>query len=65
MMSGSPSLTIQNSTGLVDMVAAPAWDALLQSVDCANTTDTIDCLRAVNGTDLMQAQSNMSLTFSP
>lgn len=65
MMSGSPSLSIQNTTGLIDIVAKPAWDALLQSLDCANVTDTIACLRSVNGTDLVQAQNNLSLTFSP
>ena len=64
-MSGSPSLTIQNTTGLINTVAEPAWNALLELVDCSNATDTIDCLRAVNGSELVQAQNNLSLTFSP
>lgn len=65
MMSGTPSLVIQNSTGLVNTVAAPAWEVLLDSVSCQAGDDTIGCLRGVDGDALMSAQNNLSEAFSP
>lgn len=64
-MSGSPSLTIQNSTGLVDTSAAPAWEVLLEMVGCGDDSNTIACLREVDGDVLLEAQNNLSATFSP
>jgi hypothetical protein len=64
-MSGSPSLSIQNSTGLIDTVAKPAWDALLESIGCDTASDVVECLRGVNATELLAIQTNLSTTYSP
>lgn len=65
MMSGSPSLTVQNSTGMIDTVAKPAWDVLLESVGCDGDAETVTCLKGVDGDLLLQAQTNLSMTYSP
>jgi hypothetical protein len=64
-MSGTPSLAIQNGTGLIDTLAKPAWNTLLGAVGCDNASDTIDCLRGVNGTELLKVQTNISMTSYP
>jgi hypothetical protein len=64
-MSGSPSLLIQNGTGLIDTIAQPAWSTLLESVGCGNTSDIVTCLRTVNGTELLEIQTNISEATSP
>lgn len=65
LMSGSPSLTIQNGTGSIDTLAKPAWDTLLDAVGCDNASDTVDCLRGVNGTELLEIQTNISMNSYP
>jgi hypothetical protein len=64
-MSGTPSLAIQNGTGLIDTLARPAWDTLLDAVGCDNASDTVECLREVNGTELLEVQTNISMTSYP
>jgi hypothetical protein len=64
-MSGSPSLSIQNSTGLIDTLAKPAWDALLGLIGCDTASDVVECLRGVNSTELLEVQANLSTTYSP
>lgn len=65
LMSGSPSLAIQNGTGLVDTMAKPAWSNLLKSVGCGDSSDIVTCLRTVNGTELLETQTTISETSSP
>ena len=64
-MSGSPSLAIQNGTGLIDTLAKPAWATLLDVVGCGNASDSVECLRAVNGTELLEIQTNISMSSYP
>jgi hypothetical protein len=65
MMSGTPSLAIQNSSGLIDTRAKPAWTAMISAIGCSNAPDTVDCLRGVNATELLEIQTELENTFPP